>query len=106
MVTVGVAGALTVNVALLEGVDPQLFVKTAWYLLPVSVACAVNVYVVEVAPVIFVKVFDPLGAICHCTVLFTPSTAVKVAVLFGQIVRFAGLATMQTVAGFNSELVM
>ena len=58
--------------------------------MPVSVACAVNVYVVEVAPVIFVKVFDPLGAICHCTVLFTPSTAVKVAVLFGQIVRFAG----------------
>ncbi len=57
---------LTVNVAALLVADPAGLVKTARYCLPLSVAWAVKLYVVEVAPGISDQELPPFVLTCHC----------------------------------------
>ena len=66
--TVGAAGDGTVSVAAFDVADPQLFVNTARYCLPLSAADAVNVYVVKVAFAIGVNVAPPSLDTCQATV--------------------------------------
>jgi hypothetical protein len=63
---VNAGGLPTVNVAALEVALPAALVNTARYWLPLSVAAAVNVYVVLVAKAIFENPEPVLR--CHCTV--------------------------------------
>ena len=78
------AEVVTVSVAAVVVAVPQLFVKTARYFLPLSAEPAVKLYVVEVAPLILVKVFPPSVETCHCTVgVGVPlAAAVNVAIVF------------------------
>jgi hypothetical protein len=68
-VTVGAAGLLTVSVAAFELAEPNEFVNTARYWLPlwVSVVPATE-RVVDVAPLMFANVVPPSVDTCHCTV--------------------------------------
>ena len=68
VVTTGATAAVTVSVAGALVMLPALFVKTASYSLPVSVALVVKVSVGEVAPVMSAKVTPPSVLTCHCTV--------------------------------------
>ncbi len=85
VVTVRVAAALATF-------DWQTLVKRArnWWLL--SAAVTVNVYVVEVAPAMSLKVVPPSVESCHCTVgLGLPeAAAVKLALVPLQAVVFVG----------------
>src|SRR5450432_847050 len=60
--------AVTVSVAAVVVALPTLLVNTARYWLPLSVACAVKLSVVEVAPAMLVNVAPPFVLSCHCTV--------------------------------------
>ena len=66
----GGGGALTVNVAGLDVAEPTELVNTAWYLLPLSEAVGVKVYVSDVPPVpdTLLNVDPPAGSTCHWTV--------------------------------------
>ena len=75
-------GGATVSVAAVVVAEPAVFVNTARYCVPLcAVVVAGVVYVVEVAPEMFVNVELPAGADCHCTVgVGVPvAAAVKVA---------------------------
>jgi hypothetical protein len=79
-VIVGVAGVgLTVRVAAVVVVEPQLLVNCARYCLALSPDAVVKLYVVEVAPVTLLNVAPPSVETCHCTVPL--AAAVKVAVV-------------------------
>jgi hypothetical protein len=69
---------VTVSVAALVVADPELFVKTARYCLPESVALVVNEYVVDVAPLISLQAVPLFVLTCHCTVgIGNPPAAVE-----------------------------
>lgn len=59
---------LTVSVAAALVAVPTAFVKTARYWFPFWVELAVNVRVVEVAPVTLLNVVPPFVLTCHWTV--------------------------------------
>jgi hypothetical protein len=81
-VIITVGGPFTVSIAAFEVAVPAVFVKTARYCLPVSTACAVKLYVVDVAPEMLLHDVPPLVFTCHCTlgVGLPLAAAVKLAV--------------------------
>jgi hypothetical protein len=83
VVTTG--AVLTVSVAAVVFLDPQLFVNSARYCLLLSVDAVVKVRVVAVAPGTFVK-FVPSVETCHCTDVDPVAAAVNVALAPAQTV--------------------
>jgi hypothetical protein len=57
-----------VREAVVVGAVLQVFVKMAWYLLPLSPVPAVKLNVGFVAPEIGAKTLEPFGSTYHCTV--------------------------------------
>src|SRR5204862_6791876 len=88
-----IVGAVVVSSAAVVFVDPQPLVNTARYCLLLSANAVVKMYVVDVAPGMFVNVVPSRGT-CHCTVLPTPSAAVKVAVLPAHAIRLVGFVVI------------
>ncbi len=106
VVITGAVG-LTVKVAGLDVADPATLVKTARYCLPLSVAWAVKLYVVEVAPGISDQELPPFALTCHCTVGlgFPLAAALKLAVcpaltvwLLGWLVITGAMLTVSVAA--------
>src|SRR5882757_2393894 len=88
--------AVTVSVAAVVVALETLLVKTARYWLPESPSDVEKVKVVEVAPMISVKVPPPLVLICHCTVGvgLPEAAAVKVTVLVAEMLWLKGLVVI------------
>jgi hypothetical protein len=69
-----------VSVAAFEVAEPQVLVKTAWYLFPLDeTGGLVKLRVVLVAPGRSLKLVPPFVLTCHCTVGLPPAAAVNAA---------------------------
>ena len=75
-----VGALLIVRVAASEKTVLQPLLNLARYCLPSSLAVAVNVRVLEVAPVMSVKI-EPFVLTCHCTAELPLADAVKLTLL-------------------------